>query len=334
LIGRADWNDCLNLNSFSRDPDESFQTCPLRTRGDTAESVFLAGMFVMVGSEYARLCHKLGEVKEAKAIELAVAKMREAIDTHGFDGEWFLRAYDARGKKVGSKENPEGKIFVEPQGFCVMAGMGIEDGKARKALDAVYRYLNTLHGIKLLFPAYTSYHEELGEISSYPPGYKENAGIFCHNNPWIMIAEVKLGRGDRAFEYYRKICPSFREEMSELHRLEPYVYAQVIAGDDSPRFGEAKNSWLTGAAAWNYVAFTQYILGIRPDFDGLCIDPCLPPEMKKVVVQRKFRGVEYHITIENARSGRYMLTVDGEVVSGKCIVPLKGKSTVEVYCRT
>ncbi|MCX7668377.1 MAG: glycosyl transferase, partial [Atribacterota bacterium] len=260
LIGRADWNDCLNLNSFSANPDESFQTCPLQTEGNVAESVFLAGMFIMVGNEYARLCRKIGQVEEAQEIGRAVSIMKEAILQHGFDGEWFLRAYDARGNKVGSKENVEGKLYIESQGFCVMAGIGIEDGKAKKALDAVYRYLNTTHGIKLLFPAYTHYYQELGEISSYPPGYKENGGIFCHNNPWIVIAETKLGRGDRAFEYYKKICPAFREEMSELHRLEPYVYAQVIASDESPRFGEAKNSWLTGAASWNYVAFTQYIL--------------------------------------------------------------------------
>lgn len=333
LIGRADWNDCLNLNSFSTDPDESFQTCPLRTEGNVAESVFLAGMFVMVGSEYARLCRKLGKIEEAQDMEEAVAAMKEAVAQHGFDEEWFLRAYDAQGKKVGSKDNVEGKIYIEPQGFCVMAGIGLEDKKAEKALDAVYRYLNTTHGIKLLFPAYTRFVPELGEISSYPPGYKENGGIFCHNNPWVMIAETKLGRGDRAFEYYKKICPAFREEISDLHRLEPYVYAQVIASDESPRFGEAKNSWLTGTASWNYVAFTQYILGIRPDFDGLYIDPCLPSEIAKVTVWRKFRGVTYHITIENTGGGYYCLMVDGKVMAGKCVVPPRDRSVVEVYCR-
>ncbi len=333
LIGRADWNDCLNLNSFSLDPDESFQTCPLRSDGKVAESIFLAGMFVFVGREYIRLCRLLDDHDEAEMMTQEVHKMEEAINRYGFDGEWFLRAYDAYGNKVGSRENEEGKIYIEPQGFCVMAGIGLEDGKARMALDSVYRYLNTPHGIKLLFPGYTRYHPELGEITSYPPGHKENAGIFCHNNPWIMIAETKLKRGDWAFEYYRKICPSWREEMSEIHRLEPYVYVQVIAGDESKCFGEAKNSWLTGTASWNYVAFTQYILGIRPDFDGLWIDPCLPSEIKRVRVKRRFRGMEYHIVIENTQEGQYTLTVNGKMVAGKCIPPQQTGKVIEVYCR-
>lgn len=333
LIGRADWNDCLNLNCYSNTPDESFQTCT-NTDGKLAESIFIAAMFAHIGPEYVRLCRKLDLTDEAERINTEIKAMRQAVLKHGFDGEWFLRAYDGAGQKVGSRENGEGQIFIEPQGFCVMAGIGLDEGFAKKALDSVKRRLDTAHGIRLVNPAYTEYHMELGEITSYPPGYKENAGIFCHNNPWIMIAETKLGRAKEAFTYYTKIAPAYREEISEIHRSEPYIYAQMIAGSDAARHGEAKNSWLTGTAAWNYVAITQYILGIRPDFDGLIIDPCLPDEIKEINIIREFRGNRYHILINNKRSGNYMLKVNGVEIDGK-LVPVTAPNTItEVYCET
>jgi cellobiose phosphorylase len=331
LIGRADWNDCLNLNCFSETPGESFQTCGNQD-GKTAESVFIAGMFVQIGSEFATLCRRLGLDEEAAQIGAMVDRMQSAVIEHGFDGQWFLRAYDASGRKVGSAENDEGRIFIEPQGICVMAGIGLENGAAQKALDSVRDYLDTEHGIKLLHPPYSLYRRELGEISSYPPGYKENAGIFCHCNPWVAIAETRIGRGDRAFEYYRKIAPAWREEISEIHRMEPYIYAQMIAGDDAKRHGEAKNSWLTGTAAWNFVAVTQYILGIRPDFDGLVIDPCLPEALTEITAVRRFRGVEYRIRILNRRTGGYRLTVAGQEIRGKLVPWFPGPATVEVCC--
>ena len=307
LIGRADWNDCLNLNCFSETPDESFQTTGNRT-GRTAESVFIAGMFVGVAPDYAYLAEKLGFADEAKKARGEAAKMTDAILQHGWDGEWFLRAYDFFGNKVGSKENKEAQIFIEPQGFCVMAGIGVEGGQAKKALDSVKERLDTRYGIVLNNPPYTEYHVELGEISTYPPGYKENAGIFCHNNPWVMIAETMIGRGDRAFEYWKKIAPAYLEEKSEIHRLEPYVYAQMIAGKDAPRHGEAKNSWLTGTAAWNFVAISQYLLGVRPDFEGLRVHPCIGGEVRKFTVTRKCRGAEYRISVKN--SGRRRAQAD------------------------
>ncbi|SHJ66632.1 cellobiose phosphorylase [Geosporobacter subterraneus DSM 17957] len=314
LIGRADWNDCLNLNCFSVNPDESFQTCE-NQKGKTAESVFIAGMFVYIGKELAGLYKRLGKEDLAQSVLLEVEKMHNNVETHGYDQEWFLRAYDFYGDKVGSVENEEGKIFIEPQGFCVMAGIGIDNGKAQRALDAVDRYLNTPYGLVLQQPAYSEYKLNLGEISSYPPGYKENAGIFCHNNPWIMIAETLLGRGDKAFEYYRKIAPAYLEEISEIHRLEPYVYAQMIAGKDAPRHGEAKNSWLTGTAAWNYEAITKWILGIRPDYDGLTIDPCIPKDWDNIAIKRVYRDAEYHITIRNPEGvskGVKKIIIDGQ----------------------
>ena len=333
LIGHADWNDCLNLNCYSETPDESFQVCTSKD-GKVAESIFIAGMFVHIGPEYAELCRRQGLDPEAISVLNIVENMRQNIINDGYDGEWFLRAYDDAGHKVGSHENKEGQIYIEPQGICVMAGIGVENGFALKALNSVKKRLDTAHGVRLLNPPYTEYRLELGEISSYPPGYKENAGVFCHNNSWIMIAETVLGRADQAFEYYRKIAPAYREEISDLHRMEPYVYSQMIAGSDAKHHGQAKNSWLTGTAAWNYVAITQYILGIRPEFDGLRVDPCIPVRFKEIKIDRKFRGVLYKIHIKNNRSGHYILKVDGESLSGKLVPAGKMTGVVEVYCET
>lgn len=319
LIGRADWNDCLNLNCFSSDPDESFQTTENKTQGSKAESLMIAGLFTVYGRDYAELCKRLGRDEEAARAQKHVDAMVDAVTKSGWDGEWFLRAYDYFGNKIGSRENEEGQIFIESNGWCSMAGIGLEEGLVEKALDSVKERLDSEHGIVLNQPAYTEYQIGYGEISSYPPGYKENAGIFCHNNPWIIIGETVLGRGDRAWEYFRKICPSYTEHISDLHKVEPYVYAQMIAGKDAFRPGEAKNSWLTGTAAWNFYAVSQYILGIRPAYDGLEIDPCISPEWKTYGVTRKFRGATYHITVNNP--GGKMKGVSSVIVNGK---PVEG----------
>ncbi len=318
LIGRADWNDCLNLNCFSEEPGESFQTTENK-EGGKAESVFIAGMFVLYGREFVDLCRRRGEKSLADESERHILEMEKAIESHGWDGEWFVRAYDHFGDRVGSHECEEGKIFIEPQGMCVMAGIGLRDGKAEKALDAVKKYLDCPYGLVLNHPAFTRYIVKYGEITSYPEGYKENAGIFCHNNPWIMIAETKIGRGERAFDYWRKIAPAYLEEISELHRMEPYVYSQMIAGKDSNRPGEAKNSWLTGTAAWNYAALTQYILGIQPEYDGLRIDPCIPGDWVEYKVNRTFRGKRFTITINNpggVQQGVKSIHLNGEKIEG------------------
>jgi cellobiose phosphorylase len=334
LIGRADWNDCLNLNCFSETPDESFQTTGNR-QGRTAESVFIAGLFVSIAPDYARLAERMSEPAEAKRARAAGKAMADVILEHGWDGEWFLRAYDFFGNKVGTKDNDEAQIFIEPQGFCVMAGVGVAGGQAKKALDAVKERLDTPYGIVLNSPSYTRYHVELGEISSYPPGYKENGGIFCHNNPWIMIAETVLGRGEQAFEYYKKIAPAYLEDLSEVHRLEPYVYAQMIAGKDAARHGEAKNSWLTGTAAWNFVAISQHLLGVRPDYDGLRVRPCIGAEIGRFTVTRRCRGAEYRIHVENSGQGRApRLTVDGTPIDGDLVPYAAPGSRVVIECET
>jgi cellobiose phosphorylase len=321
LIGRADWNDCLNLNCFSDTPGQSFQTAAGKD-GKVAESVFIAGLFVLAAGEMAEIAERRGLVGEARRYRQEAAAMDRTVRLHGWDGEWFLRAYDDAGEKVGSHVCPEGKIFVEPQGLCVMAGIGLSNGLGRKALDAVGKWLATPHGIVLQQPAYSRYYLHLGEISSYPPGYKENGGIFCHNNPWVMIAEVRTGNGDGAHDYYLRINPSAREQISEVHRCEPYVYAQMIAGPDAPTHGEAKNSWLTGTAAWNYVAVTQWILGVRPGHGGLVVAPVFPAGWPGFRMRRRFRGVTYHIEVQRRGSGNSIsLTVDGRPAAGNVIPP-------------
>jgi len=325
LIGRADWNDCLNLNCFSEHPGESFQ-CFGPSEGPVAESVFIAGMFVKYGREYADLCKLMGDTAEEARVLGEVDKMIAAIEKDGWDGEWFVRAYDAYSHKVGSKECEEGQIYIEPQGMCVMAGVGIDNGNAKKALDSVKAKLDTKYGVMILQPAYTRYHLELGEITSYPPGYKENAGIFCHNNPWISIAETCIGRGDRAFEVYKKTCPSYIEDISEIHRTEPYVYSQMVAGADAKFHGEAKNSWLTGTAAWTFTNISQYILGIYPTLEGLSVNPCTPAAFGDFNITRVYRGVTYSIEIKNpnkVQKGVASLTVDGVEVQGN-VIPFDG----------
>lgn len=331
LIGRADWNDCLNLNCFSEHPGESFQTFG-PSEGPVAESVFIAGMFVKYGEEYAQLAELSGSKEEAAYARKEVADMYDAVLKNGWDGEWFLRAYDAYSHKVGSKECEEGQIYIEPQGFCVLAGIGVKEGLAERALDSVKEKLDTKYGVMILQPAYTRYHVELGEVSSYPPGYKENAGIFCHNNPWVSIAETVLGRGDRAFEIYRKTCPAYVEDISETHRTEPYVYSQMIAGADAPRHGEAKNSWLTGTAAWTFVNISQYILGIYPTHTGLQVNPCIPADFGDFKVTRKFRGTTYHIQVHNTahvQKGVSRMLVNGVETAGN-IIPCQSSKECNV----
>jgi cellobiose phosphorylase len=332
LIGRADWNDCLNLNCFSETPGEPFQTTENRD-GGAAESVFIAGLFVLASRELASIAELRDLTEEAEGYRAEAEKMSGTITEHGWDGAWFRRAYDYFGNVVGSSENDEGQIFIEPQGICAMAGVGHDDGTALRALTSVRERLATEHGIVLQQPPYSGYRVELGEISSYPPGYKENASVFCHTNPWVMIAEAMLGRGDDAYHYYRLLNPSAREGISEVHRCEPYVYAQTIAGRDAATFGEAKNSWLTGTAAWNFVAISQWILGIRPEFDGLVVDPVLPAGWEGFTATRRFRGAAYEITVRKPAGVRGRvdhLIVDGDRVEGNRVPPAAPGTTVRV----
>ena len=332
LIGRADWNDCLNLNCFSWDPNESFQTTENNSEGSKAESLMIAGLFVLTGKQYVELCDKIAKHSEAERAQKCIDSMVEAVKKHGWDGEWYLRAYDFYGNKIGSKECEEGKIFIESQGFCTMAGIGLEDGMVDKALDSCKKYLDCEHGMVLNNPAFTRYYVEMGEISSYPAGYKENAGIFCHNNPWVIIGETVARRGNDAWEHYTKICPAWIEDQ-QLHKVEPYVYCQMVAGKDAAKPGEGKNSWLTGTAAWNWITITQYILGIKPTYDGIEIDPCIPSTLKEYKVRRVLRDTTFDIIVRNPngkQSGVSQIVLDGSAIEGTVITATSGHHVVEV----
>ena len=347
LIGRADWNDCLNLNCFSWDPNESFQTTENKSEGSQAESLMIAGLFVVTAKEYVALCRHLADrgwhpgladsshdyQREADRMEKAVEDMVEAVKRDGWDGEWYLRAYDYFGRKIGSKECDEAKIFIESQGWCTMAEIGAEEGMVDKSLDAVKKYLECEHGIVLNNPAFTKYVYEYGEISSYPEGYKENAGIFCHNNPWVIIGETLAGRGNDAWSHYAKILPSYVEEKCQtLHKVEPYVNCQMVAGKDAARPGEGKNSWLTGTAAWMWLTVSQYILGVKPQYGGLEIDPCLPATAGDYTVSRHFREAEYTINVHpnGSQRGVKVIVLDGKPLEGTLVPYAPGKHTVEV----
>jgi cellobiose phosphorylase len=333
LIGRADWNDCLNLNAFSTSPEDSFQTCA-NVISDKPESVFIAGLAVFVAPDYAELLRRSGEAAEAAYVEKEAERLRKAVEGPGWDGEWYVRAYDKFERKIGSKECEDGKIFIESQGICGMAGIGADKGYPQKALESVKKHLDSKYGIVLNWPAYKDYHVELGEVSSYPPGYKENGGVFCHNNPWVVIAEALHGEPDRAFQYMKKITPAFRLDEQDIHTVEPYVYCQMIAGKQAGRHGQGKNSWLTGAASWTYVSMSQYILGLRPEFDGLRVEPALPAEIKGYKATRAFRGATYEIEVEKKAAGRgkVSIAVDGKPIQGS-VVPAfadKGQHKVKV----
>jgi cellobiose phosphorylase len=321
LIGHADWNDCLNLNCHSTEPNESFQTAG-DVKDSKAESVMIAGLFLYAARELSALYMHLGRPADAGRIAAQRAVMLEVLETQAWDGEWYTRAYDSQGRVIGSKTNDEGKIFIESQGWAVLGGAGADNGRARQAMESVHKHLYTKNGVVLQQPAYSTYHEEYGEVTSYPPGVKENAGIFSHNNTWIHLGWCLLGEGERALEYYHSICPSKKEEQIDVYRSEPYVYAQMTAGKDAPCFGEAKNSWLTGTAAWTFVVVSQGIFGIQPDFGGLKVDPCIPKAWPGFTVTRRFRGATYHITVSNpagVSKGVKSVTVDGKAVASNVL---------------
>ena len=315
LIGRADWNDCLNLNCFSDNPDDSFQTTENKSEGSKAESLMIAGLFVAEGRDFAQLLERIGD-SDAALVKAAVVDMEAAVKKYGWDGEWFLRAYDYFGNKIGSRECEEGKIFIESQGWCTMARIGAEEGLCDKALDSAKKYLECEYGLVLNNPAYTKYYIDYGEISSYPEGYKENAGIFCHNNPWVIIGEAMAGRAEDAWRHYQKITPAFTKDQA-LRKVEPYVFCQMVAGKDAFKPGEGKNSWLTGTAAWTWKAVSEALLGIKPQFDGLLVEPCIP--MGTYRIHRRFRDADYHLVIHQTGKG------------GKVFIPYKpGKQELEI----
>jgi len=305
LMRFADWNDCLNLGIDN----------------ERAETAWVPELEYLAIMEFIRLAEARKNKKDVRKYSALAAKIKKNFNKKAWDGSWYIRGIDRHGKAVGSKKNKKGKIYLNTQTWAVMSGIAGEK-TARVAMDMVKRYLDTKHGIMLMAPAYDEFDPVLGAITTFAPGLKENGGIFCHSNPWAMIAEAKLGRGDRAFEYYKKILPSVKNRIADTHKTECYIYSQFITGRDNPHFGKARNSWLTGTAAWNMVAISQYILGVRPEYKGLAVDPCIPHKWKEFSVRRKFRNAIYEIEVTNPEgisNGVKSLIVDGRRIEGNII---------------
>jgi len=316
LLGFADWNDTVNLPTG-------------------AESLFTANLYGAALKEMISLFEHLGDESNAQAYRLAYEEMKDRVEAAAWDGDWYIRYFDAEGNPLGSSKNTYGRIFLNGQSWPVISGFASPE-RARLAMETVHSMLNTRYGIKLSAPGFDGYDPKYGGVTTYPPGAKENGGIFVHPNPWAVIAETMLGNGNRAYEYYAQINPASRNDQIEIYQCEPYVYSQNILGDEHAQFGLARNSWLTGTASWCYHAATQWILGIRPEYSGLRIDPCIPSAWKGFSVVRKIRQMKLHIDVYNpngACKGVTRMLVDGNDSPGNRIpydLP-DGDHTVEVW---
>ena len=279
LLGFADWNDTVNL-----------------PKG--AESFFSANLYGLALKELIPILKAIGSSDRVEEYQQMYQEMGKRVEQYGWDGKWYLRYFDHQGEPVGSVQNEYCKIYLNGQSWPVLSGFASQE-RSQLAMDSVYEKLFTPNGIKLSAPSFNGYDPIFGGITTYPPGVKENGGIFVHPNPWAVIAETMLGNGDRAYQYYSATNPAARNDRIEIYECEPYVYSQNIISDEHPQFGLARNSWLTGAAAWHYLAATQYILGIRPELEGLRIDPCIPSTWDGFKITRKFRGKFIHIEVHN-----------------------------------
>ncbi len=315
LLGHADWNDSVNLPKGS-------------------ESFFIANLYGVALIKLIELAGFLHDEESAKKYRACYEEMKERVNSHGWDGEWFIRYFDEKGNALGSHKNDVCILYCNAQSWPVMSGFAPRE-RALSAMEAVNKLLNTEHGIKLASKAYNGFIPEVGGITTYPPGTKENCGIFLHTNPWVVIAETIMGNGDRAFQYYSQINPANKNGLIGKYEVEPYVYAQNILADEHPQFGLGRNSWLSGTASWVYQAATKYILGIRPEYNGLCIDPCIPKSWDGFTATRKFRGATYKIAVSNPEhisKGVKILKVDGEKIEGNVVPVFKdgGSHTVDV----
>ncbi|MFW5982233.1 MAG: GH36-type glycosyl hydrolase domain-containing protein [Halanaerobiaceae bacterium] len=312
----ADWNDCINL------------------KGE-GESIWSTFLYYRAIQDFLTIATRKDKENDIKHFSKYADELKENLSTKAWDGDWFIRAFLDSGRKLGSAESEQSKIFLNTQSWAVFSG-AYNDEKAVKAMDSVKKYLASEHGIVLNYPAFREFDEEVGAITSFPAGLKENAAIFCHANTWAVIAETMLGRGDRAFEYYRAYLPARHNDIADEYSMEPYVYSQFITGKEHEHhFGRARNSWLTGTAAWSFVAISQYILGVRADYDGLIVDPVIPQDWDSYKVYRCYRGKDFNIDVknpDNVSTGIKEFKVNGELIEGNKI-PLdimKEKNEVEV----
>ena len=318
LAGFADWNDTINLD---------------RGKGK-AESVMVAQLLGKALLDLEELASFIKKNQEAENFRKEYEKIKAATNKYCWDGQWYCRAFDDNGKLLGSKKCPQGKIFLETQAWGILSGFAGSD-RASKISQSVKKILDTKYGIMLMFPGYTRFDPEKGGVTTYPPGAKENAGIFLHANTWMIVAETLLGHGNLAYKYHQQLSPITRNDISEIYQIEPYVYAQNILGKEHPLFGMGRNSWLSGTASWAMLATSEYILGIRPAYQGLIVDPCIPSSWKKLEVRRVFRGAEYQIKIKNPKGiskGVKQLLVNGRKIPGNLIpsFPKGSQNKIEV----
>lgn len=301
----ADWNDCINL------------------KGE-GESIWSTFLFYKAIEEFLMIAEKTEQEEDRLHFSKYGELIKENLSNKAWDGEWFIRAFLDSGSKLGSSESEQSKIFLNTQSWAVFSG-AFSDEKAVKAMDSVKKYLASEHGIVLNYPAFREFDEEVGAITSFPVSLKENGGIFCHANTWAVIAEAMLGNGDRAYEYYLSYLPARHNDIADEYTMEPYVYSQFITGKEHPyHFGRARNSWLTGTAAWSFVAISQYILGVRADYDGLIIDPVIPSEWDSYSVYRQYRGKDFNIVVKNPdhlSTGIKELRLNGELIDSS-VIPL------------
>ena len=275
---RADWNDCLNLGG--------------------GESALVSFLHYWAIEYFLEAAGYLGRGEDVEHYEELARKVKKVCDEQLWDGEWYIRGITKNGKKIGTSQDVEGKVHLESNAFAVLSGAAPQD-KGEKAMDSVEKYLYTPYGIMLNAPAYTRPDDDIGFVTRVYPGLKENGAVFSHPNPWAWAAECKLGRGDKAMKFYNALCPYYQNDMIEIRESEPYSYCQFIVGKDHTAYGRARHPFMTGSGGWSYFSATRYILGIRPQFDSLLVDPCIPADWKEFEATRVFRGAEYHIRVEN-----------------------------------
>jgi cellobiose phosphorylase len=314
LLGFADWNDTVNLRAG-------------------AESVFTACLYGAALNELAALADAGGDAEAAARWRSWHAEMKKRVNDCAWDGEWWIRYFDADGTPIGTSRAEKARIWINSQTWSVISGFA-ESDRARACMDSVFRYLNTERGLKLSAPGYDGFDPTKGGVTTYPPGAKENGGIFLHANPWAIIAECVLGNGDRAWRYYQQINPAARNDDLDSFEVEPYVYPQNVLGNEHPQFGLGRNSWLSGTASWAYQAATQRILGLRAGYDGLAVDPRVPGAWKGFKVVRRFRGAAYRIRVLDPRGAGKGVTraaIDGralKVEADSVVLPIMPAGTV------
>ena len=293
---RADWNDCLNLGG--------------------GESAMVSFLHYWAICHFLQLAEYLGRTEDVEKYQAMRERVGNVCNRELWDKEWFIRGITKNGKKIGTSEDAEGKVHLESNAWAVLSGAAdVEKGK--RAMDSVDKYLFTPYGILLNAPSYTVPNDDIGFVTRVYPGLKENGSIFSHPNPWAWAAECVLGRGDRAMKFYNALCPYYQNNMIEIRQSEPYSYCQFVVGRDHTAFGRARHPFMTGSGGWAYFSATRYMLGIRPDFEHLTIDPCIPADWKEFSAVRRWRGAEYDIHVENpdgVMKGVQELYLDGEKV--------------------